>query len=186
MTTAFRPTGRRPLEIDLPPAVPYLHPSLGAVAPLDGALAFRRPVWTPDELGRLTELLVRSAPGTLRRLAQHDPDRRWYGRLALTEQVEVWLIGWAVGQGTRPHDHGGASGAFTVLQGRLAETYRDGAGPLRRDVVGPRAGSVFGPHRLHVVANPGPADATSVHAYSPPLLPLRERVSLDEAGPDLA
>jgi hypothetical protein len=162
-----------------PPTVPYLHPVLAAVSPLAGALAGRRPLWTPAELARLTDLLVRTGPGTLRTISRHDPVHRWYERLALTDQVEVWLIGWWPGQGTRPHDHGGASGAFTVLDGRLAETYRDGPTPLRRTVVAAGAGSAFGPERLHVVQNPGVAVATSVHAYSPPLLPLGEVDALE-------
>ena len=178
--TTIRGAGFGPAAADPVPTAPYLHPTLATVAPLAGAVAPRHPLWTPDELVRLTDLLVRSAPGTLRGIARHDPDHRWYLRLALTGQVEVWLIGWAPGQGTRPHDHGGASGAYTVLDGALAETLRDGAAPLRREVVGPSRSSRFGPERLHVVANPGPADATSVHAYSPPLLPLGERGSLDQ------
>jgi predicted metal-dependent enzyme (double-stranded beta helix superfamily) len=186
MTATLRPADRDSLNpTGLPPAIPYLHPGLAAVAPLAGALAPRRPLWMADELARLTDLLVRTAPSTLRRLAGHDPDQRWYGRLALTEQVEIWLIGWAPGQGTRPHDHGGASGAFTVLDGRLSETYRDGAAPLRRAVVGPPHGSAFGPERLHVVTNLGLVNATSVHAYSPPLLPLGERDTLDDIGTEL-
>jgi Cysteine dioxygenase type I len=186
MTATLRPADRDLLNpTGRPLTVPYLHPALAAVAPLAGALAPRRPLWTPGELARLTDLLVRTAPGTLRRLAGHDPRQRWYGRLALTEQVEVWLIGWAPGQGTRPHDHGGASGAFTVLDGRLAETYRDGGAPLRRAVVGPLQGSAFGPERLHLVANGGAVNATSVQAYSPPLLPLGERDTLDDIGTEL-
>jgi hypothetical protein len=187
MTTSLRPADRdalnptgRPLEL------PYLHPTLTAIAPLATALARRRPMWTADELARLTQLLVRSAPGTLRGLAGHDQEHRWYGRLALTAEVEVWLIGWTSGQGTRPHDHGGASGAFTVLSGELTETYRDGAAPLRRAVIGAAGSSAFGPDRLHVVANAGRLDATSVQAYSPPLLPLGERNSLTDLGTELA
>jgi predicted metal-dependent enzyme (double-stranded beta helix superfamily) len=160
------------------PAAPYLHTGLAAVSPLAGALADRAH-WSAADLRRLTDLLVRTAPGTLRLTARHDPDHRWYLRLALTTQVEIWLIGWAPGQGTRPHDHGGASGAFTVLDGTLAETYRDGGAPVTRDLVTPPGGSTFGPERLHQVANPGHLDATSVHAYSPPLLPLGEVDSLD-------
>jgi hypothetical protein len=181
MSTTLIPTPRTD-ETGNPPAVPYLHQALASVAPLAGALAPRRPLWTPDELARLTELLVRTAPGTLRRIARHDPAQRWYARLALTEQVEVWLIGWSPGQGTRAHNHGGAAGAFTVLAGGLTETYRDGAGPVHRTLIDARGGSAFGPDRLHLVENPGRVDATSVHAYSPPLLPLGERDSLGEAG----
>jgi hypothetical protein len=186
MTATLRLTDRDALNpAGRPVSLPYVHPSLAVVTPLTTALAPRRPLWTAAELARLTDLLVRTAPGTLRRLAGHDLDHRWYGRLALTEQVEVWLIGWAPGQGTRPHDHGGASGAFTVLAGQLSETYRDGAAPLRRAVLGPPQGSAFGPDRLHLVTNAGSVNATSVHAYSPPLLPMGERDTLDEIGTEL-
>lgn len=175
----LNPTGQ-------PADLPYLHPALRRLAPLAAALAPRHPQWTSGELAGLTELLARAAAGPLGRLAGHDPQHRWYGRLALTEQVEVWLIGWTPGQGTRPHDHGGASGAFTVLAGRLTETYRDGAAPPREVVLGPPQGSAFGPQRLHMVINAGLVNATSVHAYSPPLLPLGERDSLDDPGPGVA
>jgi predicted metal-dependent enzyme (double-stranded beta helix superfamily) len=159
------------------PAAPYLHASLAGRS-LAGAVA-DRDHWSADDLRRLTDLLTRTAPRALREAARHDPEHRWYLRLALTAQVEVWLIGWAPGQGTRPHDHGGASGAFTVLDGTLAETWREPAVPITRDLVTPLGGSTFGPARIHQVANPGTLNATSVHAYSPPLLPLGEVDSLD-------
>jgi predicted metal-dependent enzyme (double-stranded beta helix superfamily) len=110
----------------------------------------------------------------------HDPVERWYRHLALTEHVEVWLLTWTPGQATRPHDHGGASGSYTVLDGVLTETWRDGPGPTHRAVRPHGTGSAFGPDRVHVVANQGSRNATSVHAYSPPLLPLGEALLLDE------
>lgn len=149
-----------------------VHPALAAISPLTGVLASRRPLWTPDELGRLTAVLVEIAGETLRGVAEHHAEHRWWTRLALTEEVEVWLLGWSDRQGTRLHGHGGAAGAYTVLDGALAENFRDGPGPLRRGTVAAGAASAFGPDRVHVVANPGPGNATSVHAYSPPLLPL--------------
>ncbi len=62
----------------------------------------------------------------------------------------------------------------------LTETWRDGAGPTHRAVRPHRTGSAFGSDRVHVVANQGSRNATSVHAYSPPLLPLGEGPDLDE------
>jgi hypothetical protein len=162
-----------------PPAIPFLHSALSSLASTVDALSPDRPKWTAGELARLTQLLVDSAPEALSGLVRHDPVHRWYGRVALTDQVEVWLIGWAPGQGTRPHDHGGASGAFTVLAGELTETYRDGAAPLRSAVLAAGGTSSFGPERLHVVANAGRVNATSVQAYSPPRLPMGLRTSLD-------
>jgi predicted metal-dependent enzyme (double-stranded beta helix superfamily) len=136
--------------------------------------------WPVGDLARLTRLLVADLAAVLRAEAVHDPAERWYLRLALTAQVEVWLLTWTPGQGTRPHDHGGASGSYTVLDGALTETWRDGTGTSRRAVRPQRTGSAFGPDRVHVVQNRGSRDATSVHAYSPPLLPLTEGLSLAE------
>jgi hypothetical protein len=163
------------------PAGHYVHPALAAVLPMAGALAPRQPYWSPRGLLRLAELVVGGAPGPLRLIAEHDPRRRWYARLALTDEVEVWLLGWAPEQGTRPHDHGGASGAFVVLDGQLIETYRDGPVRSRQALLAAGGRSAFGPQRVHLVENRGPANATSVHVYSPPLLPIGERASLDPA-----
>ncbi|MET0415887.1 MAG: cysteine dioxygenase, partial [Actinoplanes sp.] len=43
-----------------------------------------------------------------------NPSERWYHRLALTDDHEVWLLTWLPGQGTELHDHGGSAGAFHV------------------------------------------------------------------------
>ena len=146
----------------------FLHPALLPLAPA----VTGRSEWPVGDLARLTRLLVADLPAALRAQAVHDPVERWYLRLALTEQVEVWLLTWTPGQGTRPHDHGGASGSYTVLDGVLTETWRDGDGPSRRSVRPQGTGSAFGPQRVHTVQNRGLRNATSVHAYSPPLLPL--------------
>lgn len=154
----------------------YVHPAL---MPLAAAVTGRGD-WPVGDLARLTRLLSADLGEPLRRAAVHDPAERWYLRLALTGSVEVWLLTWTPGQHTRPHDHGGAAGSYTVLDGELTETWRDGAGPTHRGVRGRGAASAFGPERVHVVANRGTLDATSVHAYSPPLLPLGEGLILEE------
>jgi predicted metal-dependent enzyme (double-stranded beta helix superfamily) len=154
----------------------YVHPALMPVA----AAVTGRGAWPVGDLARLTRLLAADLPEVLRAQAVHDPVERWYLRLALTEHVEVWLLTWTPGQHTRPHDHGGAAGSYTVLDGDLTETWRDGPGRSRRTVHAPGAGSAFGQDRVHAVQNRGALNATSVHAYSPPLLPLGEGVSLQE------
>jgi predicted metal-dependent enzyme (double-stranded beta helix superfamily) len=146
----------------------FVHPT---VIPLAPAITGRSE-WPVADLSRLTRLLAADLPDQLRVQAVHDPAERWYLRLALTEQVEVWLLTWTPGQGTRPHDHGGASGAYTVLDGVLTETWRDGAASTQRSVRPAGTYSAFGPERVHAVQNRGLRNATSVHAYSPPLLPL--------------
>jgi predicted metal-dependent enzyme (double-stranded beta helix superfamily) len=154
----------------------YVHPALLPVA----SAVTGRGDWPVGDLARLTRLLTADVAAGLRAAAVHDPAERWYLRLALTEHVEVWLLTWTPGQATRPHDHGGAAGSYTVLDGVLTETWRDGPGPTHRAVRPQGTGSAFGPDRVHVVANRGSRNATSVHAYSPPLLPLGEDLPLGE------
>lgn len=103
---------------------------------------------------------------------------RWWQRLALTEEVEVWLLSWLPGQHTEPHDHGGASGAFTVVLGELSETYRYPGGPVRSRSHATGSAVGFGAGRAHQMWNTGREKAASVHAYSPPLVPTREYASL--------
>ncbi|MFL6140261.1 MAG: cysteine dioxygenase [Labedaea sp.] len=134
--------------------------------------------WTPTELRGLTTAAVTSARGPLLNLLRFASPDRWWARLALTEEVELWLLSWLPGQGTVPHDHGGASGAFTVLTGSLAETFRYPSGPIRNQLHTEGSAVGFGSGRAHQVQNLGPARAASVHAYSPPQVPTREYDSL--------
>ena len=117
----------------------------------------RQTVFAPAWLDELAELRGTLAPAQLagvtagfvfrpelwRPLVGHDPSRRWFERLLLTSTLEVWLIGWAPGQETGVHDHGGASGGMTVAEGALVEEIFDLAGPGK----GP------GEPRLHALAS---------------------------------
>ncbi|MGH3858061.1 cysteine dioxygenase, partial [Actinokineospora sp.] len=105
---------------------------------------------------------------------------RWWTRVAVTDEIELWLLSWLPGQGTAPHDHGGATGAFSVLLGELAETFRYPAGPIRNARHRTGASVAFGAGRAHQVENVTARMAASVHAYSPPLVPTREYASLRE------
>ena len=91
-----------------------------------------RLLWTPRELADLTATVAAELTAGLRDILRFDEDGRWWARLALTDGVELWLLSWLPGQHTKPHDHGGASGSFTVLQGELGEEYRYPGGPIRR------------------------------------------------------
>jgi predicted metal-dependent enzyme (double-stranded beta helix superfamily) len=145
---------------------------------LDLVLPTHSPQWTPDRLHELVARVAREQAGTLLDQVRFASPRRWWARLALTEEVELWLLSWLPGQHTAPHDHGGASGAFAVVLGELSESYRHPPGPVghRTHATGSTIG--FGPGRAHQVWNTGPANAASVHAYSPPLVPTREYASL--------
>ncbi len=123
----------------------------------------------PRSLALLTAA-VAHAEQLWRPVVQIDAAHRWYKRLHLASNVDVWLQGWAVSQETRLHDHGGSSGSFTVVEGSLVERY-SARRPLRlsRRVLGTGEGASFGAAYVHVVGNEGPGPAVSLHAYSPPL-----------------
>ncbi|HEY2312504.1 MAG TPA: cysteine dioxygenase family protein [Streptosporangiaceae bacterium] len=133
------------------------------------------------ELGQL----VRATAGdraTWLPVARFTPQRRWFHRLALTADYEIWLLTWLPGQHTGFHDHGSASGAFAVAHGEL----REALASLGRSRVRHRtavAGSVtsFGGRHLHDVGNISAAPAVSVHAYSPPLSAMR-RYEMTSSG----
>ena len=128
--------------------------------------------------GRLTrdELLmvvgrIAADQSLWRPVVRHDPVRRWYGRLHTSPTLEVWLLGWVGGQDTRLHDHGGSSGAFSVVEGTLGEEYgyvESWTCVQRRSHAAGRMRS-FGPGYVHNLGNDGNGPASSIHAYSPPL-----------------
>jgi predicted metal-dependent enzyme (double-stranded beta helix superfamily) len=114
-----------------------------------------------------------------------NPSGRWYEQVHLDDSYEVWLISWLPGQETGFHDHGGASGAFTVVLGTLMESRVTSSPAMRQALRKPEvlrkqevarkpvgAGEIrsFGPNYIHNVHNVTPSSlAVSVHAYSPPL-----------------
>jgi hypothetical protein len=139
-----------------------------------------RPLWTPTQLRDLTRALAVDHAAVLRPLVRYTEPERWWTRLALTRGVEVWLLSWLPGQGTHPHDHGGAAGSFTVLAGEVLEEHRYPGAPIGTRQLRAGEGLGFGGDRAHVVCNVGVDPAVTVHAYSPPLLPTREYASLEE------
>ncbi|MEA2670643.1 MAG: hypothetical protein QOG45_863 [Chloroflexota bacterium] len=133
----------------------------------------RTHVLSTGQLSRVVEeLAVR--PHLWRDLVRHDPLERRYHRLLLDHTVEVWLIGWWPGQHIAAHDHGGANGALVVIDGELVEeVHRPGLRSTSSATH--RRGAVveLGPSLVHHVGNLGDVPATSIHAYSPPGLPVR-------------
>jgi rhodanese-related sulfurtransferase/predicted metal-dependent enzyme (double-stranded beta helix superfamily) len=141
-----------------------LAPATGRVAPaqlraITQALAARRDLWA--------DLVVR------------DPDVRWYLPLHRSNSCDVWLLAWERGQDTDWHDHGGSSGSFAVADGSLIEQYRVPNGRLARRRLGAGQAVAFGPGHVHDVAHGGDTSATSIHAYSPPLVAMTYYTSTD-------
>ena len=106
-------------------------------------------------------------------LVVHDPDVRWYLPLHRSNACDVWLLAWESGQDTDWHDHGGSSGSFAVAEGSLIEQYRIPSGRrLSRRRLRTGEAVAFGPGHVHDVAHGGDGSATSIHAYSPPLMAM--------------
>jgi rhodanese-related sulfurtransferase/mannose-6-phosphate isomerase-like protein (cupin superfamily) len=95
---------------------------------------------------------------------------RWYERMHLGPDYDIWAISWMPGQSTGFHDHGNSSGAFVVITGALEE-YRPGEPAV---MIPPNTPRAFGPDYAHDVRNTSTAPAISIHAYSPPLSEMNE------------
>jgi predicted metal-dependent enzyme (double-stranded beta helix superfamily) len=157
------------LSLDHGGELPYAHPSVAGVRALAGVLAPRER-WSERDLARLTRTFAIRAAEELYLAARFDPVERWHLPLALTEEVEVWLLTWTPWQGTGQHDHGGAVGAYAVLHGELTETWTDRRGRTRRTLRPAGSSTSYGRDRVHSVQNRGALEAISVHAYTPPRL----------------
>src|SRR5580700_7040817 len=127
--------------------------SMSQLRAITAELAARRDLWA--------DLVVR------------DPDVRWYLPLHRSNSCDVWLLAWERGQDTDWHDHGGSSGSFAVAEGCLVEQYRAPGGRriVHRRLLASEA-VAFGPAHVHDVAHGGGGSATSIHAYSPPLMAM--------------
>ncbi|MFC4856489.1 cysteine dioxygenase [Actinophytocola glycyrrhizae] len=95
-------------------------------------------------------------------LLRYDPDERFAVLVEATDEQEIWLMSWLPGQETDRHDHGGATGAFTVVSGVLTEHVLH-----RGETLSLSAGQsrVFGPGYAHHVRNDGQDPAVSLHVY---------------------
>ncbi len=101
----------------------------------------------------------------------HDTVERARVRLLASPVYEVWLLGWTPGQSVGLHDHGGANGAFVVVDGTLIETSSTAAidRTLVRTVLDAGDVGLAPAGAVHDVANRSARNATSIHAYSRPL-----------------
>jgi rhodanese-related sulfurtransferase len=123
---------------------------------------------TPDELADIVSKFSSSDEWVDR--VRLRSERRWYERLYLCPDYDIWVISWLPGQSTGFHDHGVSSGAFVVATGVLEEK-RVGE-PTR--VIHPGSPRAFGSDYAHDVRNLSLAPAISIHAYSPPLDEMNE------------
>lgn len=134
---------------------------------------------SPVELGRIVRSTAVEADDWLE-IVRFTEGSRWFHRLALASDYEIWLLSWLPGQRTGFHDHGRACGAFTVTCGKLIETLAiPGNSRVRRRVAAEGSLTTFGGHHLHDVGCNSAEPAISVHAYSPPLSAMQRYVMTD-------
>lgn len=129
---------------------------------------------SPSSLEQLEEIVtqVGRSPWLWGHAVSFDVERRSHRVLHKTEALEMALFGWATGQDTRFHDHGGASGAAFVCSGLLIEDVVEVVDGLviRRHTHTRRAESAFsfGPDYVHRVRHDAAHGvALSIHAYTP-------------------
>ena len=123
---------------------------------------------TPEELADIVSRFA-SSDGWMEKVRLR-AERRWYERLYLGPDYDIWLISWLPGQSTGFHDHGASSGSFVVATGTLEE---HSPGEWTREIH-PGKPRAFGPGYAHDVRNVSVAPAISIHAYSPPLGEMNE------------
>jgi predicted metal-dependent enzyme (double-stranded beta helix superfamily) len=100
-------------------------------------------------------------------LLRYDPAERFSALIESTADFEIWLLSWLPGQSTDLHDHDGAAGAFTVVNGELTERVHKDGQPDVVHTVAVGQSRVFGPRYAHQVRNDGIDPAVSIHVYRP-------------------
>jgi Cysteine dioxygenase type I len=143
-----------------------------AGAELDAWFGGRAPAaqLTRTELERVVADLA-ATPALWRPHVRHSATERMYARLHLSAMLEVWLICWSRLQATGYHDHDGSRGAVAIVDGALEEhRLMFGGGSRPPDVHPAGGGFSFGASHIHDVRQSGEELATSLHAYSPPLV----------------
>jgi hypothetical protein len=117
-----------------------------------------------------------------------NPVQRWYHRLAVEPEYEVWLLTWLPGQRTDLHDHGGSAGAFHIFGGTLTEDTvtvgPDGAPRITARDLGEGAGRRFGAQHIHRITNRSAVPAISIHVYGPALQSMT-RYRIADGGLDV-
>ena len=92
---------------------------------------------------------------------------RIHRRLLIGPGFDAWLLAWPQGGSTELHDHGGASGGFSVVAGTLQELSAGAGRPGRTCWRAGGRAAAFGPAWVHDMVNEDAALATSVHVYRP-------------------
>lgn len=100
-------------------------------------------------------------------LLRYDEHERFVGLIDETPEHQAWVMTWLPGQCTDLHDHGGVTGAFTVVAGQLRERVAREHSDDDVRVLGAGQSRVFGLGYAHQVTGVGEEPAVSVHVYRP-------------------
>ncbi len=129
---------------------------------------------SPASLEELEEIVteIGQSPWLWGHAVSFDLERRSHRVLYKTPRLEIALFGWAAGQDTIFHDHGGASGAAFVCSGILIEDTVEAVDGrvIAQHTHTRRAESAFsfGPDYIHRVRHdPDHGICLSIHAYTP-------------------
>lgn len=97
-------------------------------------------------------------------LVRFESDRTWV-RLDAGVGVDAWLIMWGPGHTTGMHDHGGATGYFTVLRGSITETVAESPTQLRDNTYSTGDVRWLGAGLVHDMRNDTEAGTLTLHVY---------------------
>jgi hypothetical protein len=114
--------------------------------------------------------VVAQRPDLFEDLLVDDGSVHWSLLLLRNSSYEVKVLTWSGEQDIDWHDHGGSSGAMSMVTGWLHEQSRDCDGvSVASRRFGPGETGSFGPDHLHDVNFEYVRPAISIHTYSPPL-----------------
>lgn len=95
-------------------------------------------------------------------------------RLNDSPDFEMSLLTWKPGQSTGYHDHGGSTGALTVVHGVLSESFMEGNGRTHDFHYCPGQATSFNLDIIHDLRNVGSIGAISLHVYRPTIQLMRK------------
>jgi predicted metal-dependent enzyme (double-stranded beta helix superfamily) len=139
-----------------------------------------------SDVPHTSDLDTRLSPNELRAITSHlagqedfwrphgvnEPNMPSRARVLWSPRVEIWLIGWDPDSSMDAHDHGGATGAFTVCEGTIDTHERSLTAPhdgVRQRALRTGDSVTFDADHVHEIVNRSGAPAITIHAYSPAL-----------------
>lgn len=134
---------------------------------------------TREQLDRFVARLA-AQPERWRHLVRHEEEIRVHEPIWSDAQVNAWVICWSDGQDTGFHDHDESTAAIAVIAGCVREERLSLTSEPRVTKYASGERLIVPPVAIHRVMHEGDGPATTIHAYSPPLV----RTGVYRSGPD--